>query len=86
MSDQGDAIRKAYYEAHAVCPSCGSEYLFQTLLGFVLDLDHPDAFKDRNEATCCDCRWKGVVDDLKAKLTAPPASFEWSGSADTSDQ
>jgi len=58
-------LRNAYYAQHRKCPRCGSG-VSQTLVGYVMDPDHPEEFKDENDC-CCRCGWEGIVHELVAE-------------------
>lgn len=52
-----------YYSSHKKCPKCGGTNISQTLMGFVMDANNYDAFKDENKCNC-KCGWTGIVHDL----------------------
>ena len=56
--------RDHYYRMRRCCPRCKGKRIYQTYVGYVFDFDHPESFRDDNEATCQGCGWKGVVHDL----------------------
>ncbi len=51
-----------YYRQHQRCPSCKSDDLEVTTLGCLVGRI-PEAI-DINRATCCNCGWRGTVNDL----------------------
>lgn len=55
-----EEIWNIYYKQHAVCPQCGSEHFYTTLVGNYLP-------PDTNRCTCCDCGWIGERDQMVAK-------------------
>lgn len=54
---------KRYYEEHAVCPQCRSRDFISTLMGYIVSMEHPETFQDKNEITCR-CGWEGIRHDL----------------------
>ena len=44
-----------YENEHALCPKCGSSEYSTTLVGFNLDFNNLEDFKDLNNCTCIDC-------------------------------
>lgn len=44
-----------YENEHALCPKCGSSEYYTTLVGFILDFNKLEEFKDKNKCTCIDC-------------------------------
>lgn len=50
-----DAVRKTYEKEHAACPKCGALDGCTTLMAYVLNMDHPEAYRDRNRFTCAVC-------------------------------
>lgn len=52
-----------YNSSHQKCPKCGGTDNCQTLLGYILDPNDYDNYKDGNHVTC-KCGWKGIVHDL----------------------
>lgn len=53
--DRYDAFMKEYNSLHKCCPKCGSEPHMTTLVGYLLDLDHTEDYKDLNRCTCTKC-------------------------------
>lgn len=52
-----------YNQKHIACPVCGSTHIRSHMVGFALDVEHPEAYRDENQATC-ECGWSGRVHDL----------------------
>lgn len=46
---------KAYRAQHELCPKCGSKNHESTLMGFVLNMDMKDEYKDLNRCKCMNC-------------------------------
>ena len=63
LKEYNDIMDK-YRAQHRCCPICSSRNYSTTLVGFFLDANHPDDYKDRNSVHCLDCGWKGIVHDL----------------------
>lgn len=57
-------LMREYRENHTYCPECGSCKNHQTLMGYVMDINHPEDFKDLNRVSCIECDWTGTVHDL----------------------
>jgi len=57
-------ILEDYRKKHTRCPNCGNASTSQTLMGFVLNLDDPDSYRDENNASCRKCGWSGTVHEL----------------------
>lgn len=61
---KGKVLRKQYYDAHKKCPICREEVPPSGLyIGFIMDLEHPENFRDTNEVKC-KCGWVGTTHDL----------------------
>jgi len=63
--DQQELYREAwefYDKKHQVCPECGKEDLYLTLMGN-MGFPADPSFKDTNTATC-DCGWVGTRHDM----------------------
>lgn len=52
--------RRIYDLAHRRCPQCLGVNLETTLAPMIL------SNRDTNRATCAECKWRGIVDDLRA--------------------
>lgn len=63
MFNYSEFMRK-YRDEHYCCPNCGSRNYSTTLVGYFLDEEHPENYKDRNSCTCHDCGWRGIRHDL----------------------
>jgi formate dehydrogenase maturation protein FdhE len=44
-----------YEKKHEVCPKCGSKPHTSTLVGYILNSDKPEEYKDLNRCTCTSC-------------------------------
>jgi len=44
-----------YKEKHKCCPKCGSLKYSTTFVGYILNMDKKDEYKDKNICTCLDC-------------------------------
>ena len=63
MTNEHDEFITQYNKDHKYCPNCGSERYSQTLVGYILDLDKKEQYKDRNKCTCSHCGDKHIVHD-----------------------
>jgi hypothetical protein len=54
-------IMDMYYPKHCCCPSCGSDSIETTCVGYMFE--DIETAKDGNRATC-GCGWRGIVHDL----------------------
>jgi hypothetical protein len=54
-STEYDIFMDKYYELHKYCPACGSEGHMSTLVGYILNMDHKEDYKDLNRCTCTSC-------------------------------
>jgi hypothetical protein len=63
-------FRKAYYEAHACCPSCRGDNYSSTYVGYipVIKEDYTvGEYKDENRIRCR-CGWQGLRHDLVGRI------------------
>jgi hypothetical protein len=58
---------KKYNEEHLCCPNCGSELHSTTLIGFVMDINNPELYKDKNKCKCCECGDNHITHDRVPK-------------------
>lgn len=56
-SKEYTAFMKSYHKKHAVCPKCGSIKHSTTLMGYILNMDNKEAYKDLNKCVCSDCNF-----------------------------
>lgn len=70
---------KKYDEEHKYCPNCGSEDCYQTLVGYILDLDHPEDYKDENQCGCNSCGHRHTVHERVAVIPNT-IKFIWNSS------
>lgn len=54
-SKQYDEFMKEYHKQHKYCPKCGGEQYTTTLMGYMLDWDKKDEYKDMNICVCMKC-------------------------------
>ena len=59
-----DNFRKEYHDNHKRCPICGSEHHSTTLVGYILNMNDKESYKDRNSIECIACGFKGITHDL----------------------
>ena len=50
-----DDFMNEYSSLHELCPKCGSRSHSTTLVGYILNLDHTEDYKDLNKCICQDC-------------------------------
>lgn len=55
QSIETDKILKQYHNNHKLCPKCKSKAHTSTLVGYILDKENPDQYKDLNRCTCLNC-------------------------------
>lgn len=46
---------KEYHRMHALCPKCGASNHSSTLVGYILNLDKKEEYKDLNNCVCSNC-------------------------------
>ena len=51
-----------YHKKHAVCPKCGSKNYTHTIAGYIYN--SPENYKDKNNITCNECGWHGIIHEL----------------------
>lgn len=62
-----DDLPEDYAAQHNKCPKCGSDHIQkQYWNGYTIKTGDLPNFKDYSDASCKDCGWKGIVDELKA--------------------
>lgn len=64
LRKKASEYRSIYYKKHSACPNCNSDRYSSTLVGYVMDIEYPEKYKDQNRVTCSDCGWKGIYHDL----------------------
>lgn len=62
-----DDFHDKYNKDHAVCPACGSDDLVSTYVGYILDADKIEEYKDENDVVCQNCSWHGIKHDLVSR-------------------
>lgn len=55
QSVKSDNFKKEYYLNHKFCPKCGNEGHSTTLVGYILDMDKKEEYKDLNNCVCSKC-------------------------------
>lgn len=55
INNDYDKFMKKYRKDHALCPKCKTKLHSSTLMGYILDLDHPEDYKDLNKCVCSNC-------------------------------
>ncbi|MFW6243029.1 MAG: hypothetical protein ACOC2W_02625 [bacterium] len=63
LSINANIFRKKYEIEHEVCPKCGSSSYSTTLVGFAMDVNNPENYKDENDCTCNNCGDKHITHD-----------------------
>jgi len=61
--DEYDIFMKQYNNDHKYCPKCGSESYSCTLVGYILDLNKKEEYKDRNTCICSYCGDTHIIHD-----------------------
>ena len=51
-----DEFMEWYENEHALCPKCGSSEYSTTLVGFLVDFNNLEDYKDLNTCVCVDCK------------------------------
>ena len=65
---KGRELKRQYDEVdHVACPKCGSLKYSSTYVGYIMNYEHPENYKDENAVKCSDCGWKGITHDLVKK-------------------
>ena len=67
MRDEYDIFMDKYEEKHQCFPKCGSESYTTTLVGYPLDMNNKESYKDENKCTCNDCKDIHITHDRKPK-------------------
>lgn len=67
MSKEYNIFMDKYEEEHKCCPKCGSESYTTTYMGYILDMDNKESYKDENRCTCKDCGDVHITHDRKPK-------------------
>jgi len=67
MRDEYDIFMGKYEEDHQCCPQCGSESYTTTYMGYILDMNNKESYKDENRCTCKDCGNVHITHDRKPK-------------------
>ena len=58
-----------YGKDHEVCPKCGSDHYSTTLMGYCLDMNNKEAYKDLNQIECQNCGYICTAHDLVPKIS-----------------
>lgn len=64
MARKAQAYKKQYYADHSMCPKCGYDKYSSTYIGFIINPEHPETYKDTNRVSCGRCDWTGITHDL----------------------
>jgi hypothetical protein len=54
-SKEYDKFMKKYNKEHDVCPKCGSQICSTTLVGYFLNMEKKEEYKDLNNCVCQNC-------------------------------
>ncbi len=60
-----DNFMKEYDLKHASCPKCGHHECTSTLVGYALDMDNKEDYKDLNKCVCQRCGNVHTMHDRK---------------------
>lgn len=63
MLEEYDQFVNEYYKKHSLCPKCKSKLSVNTLMAYIVDLDHKEDFKDLNTCKCITCRDTHTIHD-----------------------
>lgn len=69
-SKRYDEYMNEYHKQHKYCPKCGGVQHTSTLVGYVLNLDKKDEYKDMNRCECMKCGDKHSVHDRVPSIEA----------------
>lgn len=50
-----DRFMEEYHKKHERCPKCGGKGHSVTLMGYILNMDDKESYKDNNRCTCSHC-------------------------------
>lgn len=64
---EADEFREQYKKDHEACPKCGHTGHSSTLVGYVLDLNNKESYKDGNQCVCSNCGDKHIYHDRISK-------------------
>ena len=67
MSKEYNIFMDKYEEEHQCCPKCGSESYATTYMGYILDMNNKESYKDENRCTCSDCGNVHITHNRKPK-------------------
>ena len=62
-----DEFMVNYCRLHEYCPKCGSTAHTRTLMGYILNMDKKEEYKDLNVCECSECGNVHTVHDRKHK-------------------
>jgi hypothetical protein len=54
---------KEYSRKHQLCPKCGSKGNMSTLVGYIVNMNNREDYKDHNICTCSKCSDRHTVHD-----------------------
>lgn len=50
-----DIFLEQYDLNHSCCPKCFSKEYITTMVGYAVNLDDKESYKDKNACQCCNC-------------------------------
>ena len=71
-SKQYDEFMDEYHKQHECCPKCGATKHTSTLVGYVLNWDKKEEYKDMNRFECMKCGDKHSTHDRVPSIEALP--------------
>ena len=66
-SEQYCELMAQYKSDHEVCPKCGSKGHSSTYMGYVMDMEKPEDYKDLNSCVCSECDYAHKTHDRISK-------------------
>jgi hypothetical protein len=69
-SKEYDDFMKEYHKQHECCPKCGETGCTTTLVGYVLNMDKKEEYKDLNKCVCSKCGDKHTIHDRVPSIEA----------------
>lgn len=73
-SKQYDEFMKEYHNQHKYCPKCGAMEHTSTLVGYPLNLDKKEEYKDMNRCECMKCGHHHSAHDRVASISQDPTN------------
>lgn len=59
--EECEKYMKQYHKQHEVCPRCGFIEYETTLMGYILDMNDKENYKDLNNCKCLECGYIHVT-------------------------